>query len=65
MQIQRKHNGSAALRIAGRLIFHRRCNLLRSPYYNYGSGFCCVYTDGTALFNIARLSYGLAPAFSS
>lgn len=35
----------------------------RSPYYNNGSYFCSVYTNGVANSNSARHSYGLAPAF--
>lgn len=35
----------------------------RSPYYNNGSYFCCVYTSGDAGGSGARFSYGLAPAF--
>ena len=35
----------------------------RSPYYNYGDGFCFVGTNGGASGNAARYSYGLAPAF--
>lgn len=35
----------------------------RSPYYYNGSAFCGVYTNGSADYNTARYSYGLAPAF--
>ena len=35
----------------------------RSPYYNYGSYFCSVGTNGNADGDDARYSYGLAPAF--
>ena len=44
---------------------NRRCNLLRSPYYNSSNTFCIVYTNGNANYYNARYSYGLAPAFSS
>lgn len=37
--------------------------LLRSPYYDYSSYFCFVYTNGGANCGDARNSYGLAPAF--
>lgn len=35
----------------------------RSPIYGNSSGFCSVYTNGTATTSNARYSYGLAPAF--
>ena len=35
----------------------------RSPYYDYSSTFCFVYTNGSANFNGARNSFGVAPAF--
>lgn len=35
----------------------------RSPYYNYSGYFCYVNTGGTAHYNGARNSFGLAPAF--
>ena len=35
----------------------------RSPNYNYSTGFCYVYTNGSAGSNSARYSYGVAPAF--
>lgn len=35
----------------------------RSPYYSNGSIFCFVSTYGSANFNDAWISYGLAPAF--
>lgn len=35
----------------------------RSPFYNLSLAFCYVYTNGTANYNNARSSYGLAPAF--
>lgn len=35
----------------------------RSPYYNNGSNFCDVNTDGNATTHYARTSSGLAPAF--
>ena len=35
----------------------------RSPYYNNGTAFCAVYTNGAANASAARNSGGLAPAF--
>lgn len=35
----------------------------RSPFYYNSAGFCRVYTSGSAGFDNARNSYGLAPAF--
>lgn len=35
----------------------------RSPYYNNSSAFCIVSTNGSASYNTAWYSYGLAPAF--
>ena len=35
----------------------------RSPYYYYSDSFCSVYTNGSADDNLARYSYGVAPAF--
>ena len=35
----------------------------RSPYYDYNSFFCLVTADGTADYNSARYSIGIAPAF--
>ena len=35
----------------------------RSPRYDYGDAFCGVYTGGSADYDGARLSTGLAPAF--
>lgn len=35
----------------------------RSPYYNYGTNFCLVYTNGSANYYAAGYSLGLAPAF--
>ena len=35
----------------------------RSPYYGGSTSFCGVYTYGNANYNIARYSFGLAPAF--
>lgn len=35
----------------------------RSPYYTGSYYFCIVYTNGTANFDDARYSYGVAPAF--
>lgn len=35
----------------------------RSPYYNFSGTFCIVDTNGGANFNVARNSYGVAPAF--
>ena len=35
----------------------------RSPYYDNSNYFCIVYTNGTANFNYAWDSYGVAPAF--
>ena len=35
----------------------------RSPYYNNSNIFCLVHTNGTANYNTARYSFGLAPAF--
>ena len=35
----------------------------RSPYYGSSSYFCHVNTNGTANYDSARYSYGLAPAF--
>ena len=35
----------------------------RSPYCNYSTTFCIVYTSGGANSGYARYSYGLAPAF--
>ena len=35
----------------------------RSPYYYYSDSFCSVYTNGGASSNVARGSYGVAPAF--
>ena len=35
----------------------------RSPNYNYGGYFCCVYPSGSANYDSARYSFGVAPAF--
>lgn len=35
----------------------------RSPHYYTSNTFCLVNTNGTAYYNTARYSYGLAPAF--
>ena len=35
----------------------------RSPYYSDSNNFCYVYTSGTANYDYARYSCGLAPAF--
>ena len=35
----------------------------RSPIYYNSSAFCYVYTNGTAYFDSARYSFGVAPAF--
>ena len=35
----------------------------RSPNYDYGNPFCSVGTNGTAYYNTARISCGVAPAF--
>ena len=35
----------------------------RSPYYNFATGFCGVFTGGNAISNGAYYSYGVAPAF--
>ena len=35
----------------------------RSPYYNYSTTFCIVYTDGNAGYSYAGYSTGVAPAF--
>ena len=35
----------------------------RSPLYNSGNNFCYVYTSGSAGYDSARFSLGLAPAF--
>ena len=37
--------------------------MLRSPNCNTAYHFCTVYTNGTANYTYARISYGLAPAF--
>ncbi len=37
---------------------------LRSAYYNYYTAiFCCVNTDGSAYYDLARSAYALAPGF--
>ena len=36
-----------------------------SPYYSYGTDFCCVYTDGSASRSHAFRAYGIAPAFKT
>ena len=48
----KKRNGSAEY------------TMLRSPYYGNGSAFCVVYASGGANYYGARISYGVAPAFS-
>ena len=48
----KKRNGSAEY------------TMLRSPRYNGSNGFCLVYTNGTASYDAARYSIGVAPAFS-
>ena len=35
----------------------------RSPRYGYSYSFCFVHADGTASYDSARYSYGVAPAF--
>ena len=35
----------------------------RSPYYSGSSSFCIVYANGSANFNYAGFSNGVAPAF--
>lgn len=62
-QYQYYKNGNSKVKYRHSSTSSTACWWERSPFYDTSYSFCLVYTNGNALGDYARNSYGLAPAF--
>ena len=62
-QYQYYKNGNSKVKYRHSSTSSTACWWERSPRYNSSTNFCFVSTGGSAYYNNARNSYGLAPAF--